>query len=101
MTEPKKPLEEVSERIIEIQIERLQPFKDHPYKVRPDKQMALLQDSIEQFGILNPLIVRPMKEGYYEIISGHRRKYVAEKLGYSKVPVIIRVMKDDDAIAFR
>lgn len=58
--------------------------------------MKLLMESIEKFGILNPLIVRPMKEGVYEIISGHRRRFAAEKLGYRKVPVIIRVMSDEE-----
>lgn len=60
--------------------------------------MIELQDSIRKYGILNPLIVRPRPEGVYEIISGHRRKFAAEKLGYRKVPVIIRAMKDDEAV---
>ena len=60
--------------------------------------MFLLQESIEKYGILNPLIVRPVPDGYYEIISGHRRKHAAEKLGYRKVPVIIRVLSEDDSI---
>ena len=50
-----------------------------------DSQMIELQDSIKKYGVLNPLIVRPRKEGYYEIISGHRRKYAAERLGYKKI----------------
>ena len=62
------------------------------------KEMFLLQESIEKYGILNPLIVRPVPDGYYEIISGHRRKHAAEKLGYRKVPVIIRVLSEDDSI---
>ena len=53
---------------------------------------------MKKYGILNPLIVRPRKDGTYEIISGHRRKFVAEKIGYRKVPVIIRVLKNDDAV---
>ena len=57
-----------------------------------------MQESIEKYGILNPLIVRPVPDGYYEIISGHRRKHAAEKLGYRKVPVIIRVLSEDDSI---
>ena len=57
--------------------------------------MIELQDSIKKYGVLNPLIVRPGKEGYYEIISGHRRKYAAERLGYKKIPVIIRMMQDE------
>lgn len=60
--------------------------------------MLELQDSIKKYGIINPLIVRPRSEGFYEIISGHRRKYAAERLGYRSVPVIIRYMKDDEAV---
>ena len=91
-------LEWKEERIIEIEIERLRPFKEHPFQVKDDKEMFLLQESIEKYGILNPLIVRPVPDGYYEIISGHRRKHAAEKLGYRKVPVIIRVLSEDDSI---
>lgn len=93
-----KQTEKTEERIIEIEIERLHTFKDHPFQVRDDKEMHQLKESIGRYGILNPLIVRPMPEGVYEIISGHRRKYAAEKLGYRKVPVIIRVMTEDDSV---
>ncbi len=86
------------ERIIEIEIERLKSFKEHPFKIQPDQQMKQLRDSIEQYGIFTPLVVRPLLEGNYEVISGHRRKYVAEQLGYRKVPVLIRVMKDNEAV---
>ena len=96
MTEPNRQSGENEERIIEIEIERLRPFKEHPFQVKDDKEMFLLQESIEKYGILNPLIVRPVPDGYYEIISGHRRKHAAEKLGYRKVPVIIRVLSEDD-----
>ena len=98
MTEPNRQSGENEERIIEIEIERLRPFKEHPFQVKDDKEMFLLQESIEKYGILNPLIVRPVPDGYYEIISGHRRKHAAEKLGYRKVPVIIRVLSKDDSI---
>lgn len=98
MTEPNRQSGEKEERIIEIEIERLRPFKEHPFQVKDDKEMFLLQESIEKYGILNPLIVRPVPDGYYEIISGHRRKHAAEKLGYRKVPVIIRVLSEDDSI---
>ena len=98
MTDMKKSSNEQEERIIEIEIERLRPFKEHPFQVKDDKEMHLLKESIEKYGILNPLIVRPIPDGVYEIISGHRRKYAAEKLGYRKVPVIIRVMDEDDSI---
>lgn len=86
------------ERVIEIEIERLRDFQNHPFKVKTDQQMSQLIESMEHYGILNPLIVRPVLDGAYEIISGHRRKYAAEKLGYRKIPVIIRVLKDDEAI---
>ena len=92
MAEPNRQSGENEERIIEIEIERLRPFKEHPFQVKDDKEMFLLQESIEKYGILNPLIVRPVPDGYYEIISGHRRKHAAEKLGYRKVPVIIRIL---------
>ena len=99
VTEQKKlivPNEE--EKIIQIEIERLTTFKDHPFKVQEDEDMKMLIESIEKYGILNPLIVRPLKEGVYEIVSGHRRRYAAEKLGYRKVPVIIRVMRDEESV---
>lgn len=86
------------EKIIEIEIERLRSFKNHPFQVKDDKEMYLLKESIEKYGILNPLIVRPVPDGVYEIISGHRRKHAAELLGYRKVPVIIRVMTEDESI---
>ena len=96
MAELNRQSGENEERIIEIEIERLRPFKEHPFQVKDDKEMFLLQESIEKYGILNPLIVRPVPDGYYEIISGHRRKNAAEKLGYRKVSVIIRVLSEDD-----
>ena len=91
---------EPDERIVEIELERLREFRDHPFKVKADQQMLQLMESIGLYGILNPLIVRPLPEGVYEIISGHRRKYAAEKLGYRKLPVIIRVLKDDEAVIY-
>ena len=89
---------EDGEKIIEIQLERLRTFKNHPFKVRMDPEMIRLSASVEKYGIINPLIVRPVPDGYYEIISGHRRKHAAEILGYRKVPVIIRVLTEDDSI---
>lgn len=97
MTE-KTDIRDSDEKVVEIEMERLRTFTNHPFKVIGDSQMIELQDSIKKYGILNPLIVRPRKEGYYEIISGHRRKYAAERLGYKKIPVIIRMMQDDEAV---
>lgn len=66
--------------------------------MKDDEEMRQIKDSISEYGVLNPLIVRPRPEGVYEIISGHRRKYASQKLGYTKLPVIIRVMTDEEAV---
>ena len=81
------------EKVVELGLERLRPFENHPFKVKEDEAMARLMESIERYGIMNPLIVMPTTEGFYRIISGHRRKYCAEKLGYTQVPVIIRYIR--------
>ena len=87
-----------NERIVEIEMERLRPFHSHPFKVKDDQEMKDLIDSISRYGILTPLVVRPLPEGVYEIISGHRRKHAAQQLGFRKLPVIIRVLTDEDAV---
>ena len=71
MTE-KTDIRDSDEKVVEIEMEQLRTFTNHPFKVIGDSQMIELQDSIKKYGVLNPLIVRPRKEGYYEIISGHR-----------------------------
>lgn len=86
------------ERIVEIEMERLRDFKNHPFKITEDSQMKKLMESIRQYGVVNPLIVRPLPEGTYEIISGHRRRYAAKLLGYWKLPVVIRVMSYEEAV---
>lgn len=86
------------EMVVEIELERLHPFRGHPFKIVEDPEMISLIESIGKYGVLNPLIVRPVPEGWYEIISGHRRKYAAEKLSFRKLPVIIRVMKDEESV---
>lgn len=83
--EEKKELLDQDERVVEIELERLRGFVNHPFKVQADSQMIELQESIKKYGILNPLIVRPRQDGTYEIISGHRRKFAAEKIGYRTV----------------
>lgn len=90
--------QEEKEMIIEIAIERLRDFRDHPFKIREDWQMKQLRESIARYGVLVPLIIRPHPQGFYEVISGHRRKYAAKENGFDKVPVIIRVMDDEEAI---
>ncbi len=74
-------------KVVEIEIERLHDFKNHPFKVQADSQMKELQDSISKYGILNLLIVRPRPEGFYEVISGHRRKYAAMELKYTTTAI--------------
>lgn len=89
---------ENGERVIEVDITRLKTFEKHPFKVKDDEEMALLLESIQKNGIINPLIVTPKEDGLYQIVSGHRRKHCAELLGMKKVPVIIRYMKEEDSI---
>ena len=96
--EGEQPADRLEERIIEIEMERLRDFRNHPFQIKEDQEMKDLMDSIRLYGILTPLIVRPLPDGVYEIVSGHRRKYAAKMLGYRKVPVIIRVLTDDEAV---
>ena len=85
------------ERVQNIRISELVPFKDHPFKVVDDEAMLRTTESIAQYGVLTPLIVRPLDDGGYEIISGHRRAHAAEMAGLSEVPVLVRDMDDDAA----
>ncbi len=85
------------ERVQKIPISELVPFKNHPFKVVDDEAMLRTTESIAQFGVLTPLIARPLEEGGYEIISGHRRAHAAEAAGLTEVPVIVRDMDDDAA----
>ena len=85
------------ERVQKIPISELVPFKDHPFKVVDDEAMLRTTESIAQYGVLTPLIARPLEDGTYEIISGHRRVHAAEAAGLTEVPVIVRNMDDDAA----
>ena len=85
------------ERVQKIPISELVPFKDHPFKVVDDEAMLLTTESIAQYGVLTPLIARPLEDGTYEIISGHRRVHAAQAAGLTEVPVIVRDMDDDAA----
>ena len=85
------------EKVQKIPISELVPFKNHPFKVVDDEAMLRTTESIAQFGVLTPLIARPLEDGGYEIISGHRRAHAAEAAGLMEVPVIIRDMDDDAA----
>ena len=85
------------ERVQNISISELVPFKDHPFKVVDDEAMLRTTESIAQYGVLTPLIARPLEAGGYEIISGHRRAHAAEMAGLTEVPVLVRQMDDDAA----
>lgn len=85
------------ERVQNISISELVPFKDHPFKVVDDEAMLRTTESIAQYGVLTPLIARPLEDGGYEIISGHRRAHAAEMAGLTEVPVLVRDMDDDAA----
>ncbi len=82
----------------EIEIGRIHAFPNHPFKVLDDERMDTLVESIRENGILNPVIVRPDKNGDYEMISGHRRLHAAGIVGLNKVPAIVKEMSDDEAI---
>ena len=97
-TEEKRQ-EEQREQVQQIPIDALHPFTNHPFKVLDDEAMTRTVESIAQYGVLAPLIARPLPDGDgYEIISGHRRQYAAKLAGLDTLPVIVRQMSDDAAV---
>ena len=90
--------EQQREQAQQIPIDELFPFKNHPFKVLDDESMQRTVESVEQYGVLSPLIARPRPEGGYEIISGHRRQHAAQLAGLDTLPVIVRNMDDDAAV---
>ena len=88
------------ERVQEIALSDLHPFEGHPFRVVDDEDMAKTVESIKEYGVLTPAIVRPDPYGGYEIISGHRRHHASELAGKETMPVIVREMDDDAAIIF-
>ena len=87
----------VKEFISQLPPDKLSPFAKHPYRVREDAAMDELVESVRTYGILSPLLARPKGEGY-ELVSGHRRRLAAQKLGLPSVPVLVREMTDDEAV---
>ena len=87
----------VKEFISQLPPDKLSPFAKHPYQVREDAAMDELVESVRTYGILSPLLARPKGEGY-ELVSGHRRRLAAQKLGLPTVPVLVREMTDDEAV---
>ena len=90
--------EQQREQVKQIPIGELFPFKNYPFKVLDDESMQRTVESVEQYGVLSPLIARPRPEGGYEIISGHRRQHAAQLAGLDALPVIVRNMDDDAAV---
>ena len=85
------------ETVMNIALEKLVPFRDHPFQVRDDEQMQMITESIRSVGVLVPAIARPLEDGSFELISGHRRKHACEVAGLSTLPVIVRDVDQDTA----
>ena len=90
----------MTEYVTNIPVEKLKPFPNHPFQVRDDDSMRETVESIKTYGVLQPAIVRPTKDGDYEILSGHRRKRACELAGRKTIPAIVRELDDDAAIIF-
>ena len=97
VTEEKKDQGNWSEQVTDIPISELHPFKNHPFKVLDDEEMDKTVESIKEYGVLTPAIVRPRDEGGFEIVSGHRRCHASEIAGKETLPCIVRDLDDDAA----
>ncbi len=91
-------LADTQERIQMLSPEKLQPFPNHPFKVVDDEKMMDMVESIKEYGVLVPIIVRPVENGNYEIVSGHRRHHAAVLAGQEEIPAIVREMDEDAAV---
>ena len=89
--------DEKREKVVDLPLVALRPFKDHPFKVTDDERMIEMADSVREHGVLVPVIVRPCADGVYEIVSGHRRHRASELAGTETLPCIVREMDDDTA----
>lgn len=89
---------ESHEQIQRIPLSQLHPFKDHPFRVVDDDRMMETVESVKEYGVLVPAIARPLEDGGYEIIAGHRRKRACELAGMDEMPVIVRDLDDDEAV---
>ena len=86
------------ERVQNIPLSKLRPFKDHPFKVQNNEEMERMIESIRKVGAITPVLARPLPDGGYELISGHRRLAACQVLGIETMPVIVREMSDDEAV---
>lgn len=89
---------EPMEFVQKIQIDKLIHFQNHPFRIKEDEEMEKLVQSIAEKGVVVPAIARAIDNGYYELISGHRRRYACMKLGIDTMPVIVRQLDDDEAV---
>ena len=87
-----------AQSVMSARVDTLVPFQGHPFRVASDEEMEQLVNSIREYGVLTPLLVRPSNDGRYEIVSGHRRKVACEALGITELPVLVRDMTDDEAV---
>lgn len=92
--------QQTGEMVVPIPLPQLHPFPDHPFKVRDDDAMKETIESVKEYGVLTPVIVRPRTEGGYEIVSGHRRKHACEMAGLETMPALVRDLDDDAATIF-
>ena len=88
----------ITENVQNIPITEIKPFHNHPFTVRDNEDMKKIVESIDKLGTITPLIARPLPDGGYELISGHRRLEACRKLGLKDIQVIIRDMTDDEAV---
>ena len=97
--EPKGAEKETAEdQVVRMPLAELHPFKGHPFRVIEDEEMMEMVESVKQFGVLVPVIVRPDQNGGYEVIAGHRRKRASELAGCPEIPVIVRDLTDDESV---
>ena len=89
--------QETGEHVVMLPLEAIHPFKNHPFRIVDDEEMRKTTESIREYGVLVPAIVRPLENGEYEMISGHRRRYASMLAGRDTMPVIVREMDDDTA----
>lgn len=92
--------QETGEHVIMLPLDAIHPFKNHPFRIVDDEEMQKTAESIREYGVLVPAIVRPLENGEYEMISGHRRRYASMLAGKETMPVIVREMDDDTATIF-
>ena len=86
------------ETVVMLDPNRISDFPNHPFRIEDNEEMEKMIESIRQIGVKLPVLVRPKKDGNYEMVSGHRRNFAAKKAGLNEIPAIIREMTDEEAI---